>query len=75
MTDAEKRAADAQLLRLDFICEAGEIIATLGAAVAAAAGSGNMELCELALRQCRGALLEAISEFKDLSTLSGKGQR
>jgi hypothetical protein len=73
MTDAEKRAADARLLSLDFIGEAGEMIATLGAAVCAAAGSGNIELTELALRQCRGALLEAIAEFKSVS--SGEGHQ
>jgi hypothetical protein len=60
---------DADLLRFDFIGECGEIFASFGAAICAAAAAENCEVLEMALRHARGTLLEAISEFKAL----GKG--
>jgi hypothetical protein len=72
MTPDQKRS-DAKIVSLDFVAECGALVASFGAAVAAAAGSGNVELCELALRQCRAALLEAIAEFKSVS--SGEGHQ
>lgn len=61
------REYDARLLTLDFVGETGEMIAMLGAAVCAAAASGNIELCALALRQIGVVLREAISEMRTLT--------
>ena len=58
---------DIRLIKFDFINEMGALICSFGAAVSAAAAAENVELMELALRQCRSALMEAITEFKLLA--------
>lgn len=60
-----------RLLALDFIAECGDLIASFGAAIAAAASAERLDVLELALRQARFALLEGIAEFKALDTTGG----
>ncbi len=62
----------ARLLNLDFLGECGELLACFGAAICAAAGAGNLELTEAALRQARAALLEAIAAFRELQRGAGE---
>jgi hypothetical protein len=57
-------ARDQRLLSLDFIGEVGEMIVSLGAAIAAAASAEQLDVLELALRQARATLIEAIAEFR-----------
>ena len=58
---------DKQLLSLDFIGEIGDNLVSLGAAIAAAASAQRLDVLELALRQSRSVLIEAIKEFKALT--------
>jgi len=62
---------DARLLALDFIGECGDLLASFGAAIAAAAAAENREALELALRHARGALIEAIGQFRALPNDGG----
>jgi hypothetical protein len=62
---------DTRLLRLDFICEVGDMLVTSGAAIAAAASAERVDVLELALRQARNVLLDGIAEFKKLSQADG----
>ena len=62
---------DSHLLRLDFIAECGDLIASFGAAIAAAASAERLDVLELALRHTRSALLQSIAEFKALNTTNG----
>ena len=55
-----------RLLKLDFIHETGELIASFGLAVAAAAAAERIDVLETALRQTHIALIGAIGEFKAL---------
>ncbi len=57
---------DAKLIALDFIGEMGDLLASFGAAIAAAAAAENREALELGLRHARGAVIEAIGQFKTL---------
>lgn len=68
--DNDAKARERELLTLDFLGECGELLASFGAAICAAAAAENREALELALRHARGTLLEAISEFK---VLCGQG--
>lgn len=61
---------DARLVSLDFLHEAGHLIASFALAIASAAAAERLDVLEIALRQCRAALLEAIVEFK---AIEGKG--
>lgn len=69
MLEPKTNFRDAELLSLDFLGECGELLASFGAAMCAAAAAENREVLELALRHARSTLLEAIAEFKAL----GKG--
>ena len=62
---------DERLLKLDFICETGELIASYGLAIAAAAAAERIDILEMALRQARSVLIEGITEFKALSPNKG----
>ncbi len=57
---------DERLLKLDFISETGELIASYGLAIAAAAAAERIDILEMALRQARSVLIEGIREFKAL---------
>ncbi len=59
---------DARLISLDFIAEAGELLCSFSAAVVAAASAERLDVLELALRQARVTLIEAIGEFKKISS-------
>jgi hypothetical protein len=65
---------DARLLGLDFICECGDLLASFGAAIAAAAAAENREALELGLRHARGALIEAIAQFRALPDDGGANE-
>ena len=69
--DGPSTANDARLLSLDFLAETGELLASFGAAICAAAAAENVEVLELALRHARGALLDGIAEFKALGPKLG----
>ncbi|MFY9657100.1 MAG: hypothetical protein WAK01_11005 [Methylocystis sp.] len=69
-----RNSHDDRLIRLDFIGETGELLVSVGAAICAAASAENVEVLELALRQARAILLEAIAEFKALVPEERKGQ-
>ncbi len=58
---------DARLISLDFIAEAGEILSSFAAAIVVAASAERPDLLELALRQARHTLIEAISEYKKIN--------
>lgn len=58
---------DRELLSLDFLGECGELLASFGAAICAAAAAENREALELALRHARATLIEGITEFKSLT--------
>lgn len=60
-----------RLLALDFIAECGDLIASFGAAIAAAASAERLDVLELALHHARSALFEGITEFKSLNTKEG----
>jgi hypothetical protein len=62
---------DRRLLSLDFIGECGDMLASFGAAIAAAASAERLDALELALRHSRRTLLETIREFKALDTTDG----
>lgn len=62
---------DTRLLRLDFICEVGDMLVTSGAAIAAAAAAERVDVLEIALRQARAILLDGIAEFKALTPKDG----
>ena len=62
---------DAKLIALDFISECGDLLASFGAAIAAAAAAENREALELALRHARNTLSEAIGQYKALSNDGG----
>lgn len=62
---------DSNLLKLDFIGDCGDLLASFGAAICAAAAAENREALELALKHARSTLLEAIAEFKTLSAEGG----
>lgn len=68
-----KAQNDSRLISLDFVAECGQLLASFGAAICAAAASENVELLELALRQARATLLEAIGEFKALASETDGG--
>ena len=57
---------DKRLLSLDYISEAGDVLAALAAGICAAAGAGNMPALETAIRAARGNLMEIIREFKTI---------
>jgi len=57
---------DKRLLSLDYIGEAGDILANFAAAICAAAGAGNMPALESAIRAARGNILEIIREYKEI---------
>lgn len=57
---------DIRLMKFDFISEMGSLICSFGAAVSAAAANENVELIEMALRQCSAAVMEAITEYRAL---------
>ena len=69
------REHDAKLIALDFIGEMGDLLASFGAAIAAAAAAENREALELALRHARGALIEVIGQFRKLSNDGGAHDR
>ncbi len=57
---------DQRLLALDFIAELGDQLVIAGAAIAAAASAENVGVIEVALRQARAVVVDAIGEFKSL---------
>ena len=57
---------DQRLLALDFIAELGDQLVVAGAAIAAAASAENVGVIEVALRQARAVVVDAIDEFKSL---------
>ena len=67
------RHNDAKLIALDFIGEMGDLLASFGAAIAAAAAAENRDALELGLRHARGALIEAIAQFRALPNDGGAG--
>ena len=60
-------ANDKRLISLDFLSECGDLLVTAGAAIAAAASGGRVDVLELALRQARATLIEAICEYKKIN--------
>ena len=63
---------DKRLLKLDFVAECGDLLVTAGAAIAAAASAERIVVLEMALRQARAILLDAIAEFKTLTQQRGE---
>lgn len=63
---------DRELLSLDFLGDCGELLASFGAAICAAAAAENREVLELAIRHARATLLEAIAEYKALGEGGGE---
>ncbi len=57
---------DRRLVALDFIAELGDQLVIAGAAIAAAASAENVGVIEVALRQARAVVVDAIGEFKSL---------
>ena len=63
---------DKRLLALDFLCEVGDMVATAGAAIAAAAAAERYDVLELAFRQASRAISDGISELKIISPKIGE---
>jgi hypothetical protein len=63
---------DNRLIKLDFVVECGDLLVTAGAAIAAAASAERIDVLEMALRQARAILLDAIAEFKTLTQQRGE---
>ena len=63
---AARKLTDAEILRLQFIAEAGDALIMAGAAVAGAAFACRIDVLEMALRSARASLNEGIREFKEL---------
>jgi hypothetical protein len=63
---------DNRLIKLDFVAECGDLLVTAGAAIAAAASAERIDVLEMALRQARAILLDAIAEFKTLTQQRGE---
>lgn len=71
---ASNKNRDAELLTLDFLGECGELLASFGAAICAAAAAENREALELAIRHARATVLEAIAGFKDLTAEAARDE-
>ncbi len=66
MSKLPSPARDQRLLALDFIAELSDQLVVAGAAIAAAASAENVGVIEVALRQARAVVVDAIGEFKSL---------
>ena len=62
---------DIRKMKFDFVSETGDMLVTAGAAIAAAASAENVVVLELALRNARAILVDAITEFRALQADGG----
>lgn len=62
---------DIRKMKFDFVSETGDMLVTAGAAIAAAASAENVAVLELALRNARAILVNAITEFRALQADGG----
>jgi hypothetical protein len=60
-------ANDKKLISLDFLSECGSMLMITGTAICAVASAERVDILEVAIRQARSILIEAIAEFKNIN--------
>ncbi len=62
---------DIRKMKFDFLAEMGDLLVSAGDAVAGAASAERVDVLEMALRNARAILVDAICEFRALSNEGG----